>query len=183
MDNAMNFISDQFGILRTNRRWKHSQILFCFIAGTSLASCSQSNEPGSDLAVAKMDRQEMLSTNYLPLNADKPGTPVDPIPYAVPGKYTLVEYFSPYDQECANLEPLLMQLAQSRSDLAIRTINVNRPEAQGVDVESPVMQTMRIQKLPFFLILDPGRNLRAQARPAYEQVMQWVRPISNNPVR
>jgi hypothetical protein len=158
-------------------------LLVLAIAGTCLASCSASQPQGYGLAVEKMDRQEMLSTNYLPLNADKPGTPVDPVLYTVPGKFTLVEYFSPYDQDCVNLDPLLVQLAQTRTDLAIRTINVNRPDVQGIDVDSPIMQYMQIQKLPYFQIYDTTQALRAQARPAYEQVMQWVQPTSNAPVR
>jgi len=180
----MNLISTPLRSARPNGDWKCSQTLaMLMVISIVLASCSESQAPGYDLAVAKMDRQEMLSTNYLPLNADKPGTPVDPVLYTVPGKFTLVEYFSPYDQDCVNLEPLLMQLAQSRTDLAIRTINVNRPEVQSVDVDSPIMQYMQIQKLPYFQIYDTRQNLRAQARPAYEQVMQWVQPASNQPVQ
>lgn len=177
----MSFKSDQF---RTTGIRKSSQVLLALlIAGVCLASCSQPQEQGYDLAVAKMDRQEMLSTNYLALNADKPGTPVDPVLYTVPGKFTIVEYFSPYDQDCVNLAPLLLQLSQTRTDIAIRTINVNRPEVQAVDVDSPIMQYMQIQKLPYFQIYDTRQSLRAQARPAYEQVLQWVQPGSNQPVR
>lgn len=157
-------------------------LLALCVVSSCVVSCS-SPEPGYDLAVAKMDRNEMLTTNYLPLNADKPGTPVDPVLYTVPGKFTLVEYFSPYDQDCANLEPLLIQLAQNRTDIAVRTINVNRPEIQSVDYDSPIMQNMQIQKLPYFQIYDTRQSLRAQARPAYEQVIQWVQPTSNEPVR
>lgn len=180
----MNLISALFSPVRANHGLKLLQALLTLaIAATCCSSCSDSKPKGYDLAVEKMDRQEMLSTNYLPLNADKPGTPVDPVLYTVPGKFTLVEYFSPYDQDCVNLEPLLVQLAQTRTDLAIRTINVNRPDVQGVDVDSPIMQYMQLQKLPYFQIYDTTQNLRAQARPAYEQVMQWVQPTTNAPVR
>lgn len=179
----MNSVPDLVKTFNSGRIWKCSHTIAMLVAATvCLASCSQPKEPGYDLAVAKMDRQEMLSTSYLPLNDDKPGTPVDPVLYTVPGKFTIVEYFSPYDQECVNLEPLLMQLAQNRTDLAIRTINVNRPEVQSLDVESPIMQYMQIQKLPYFQIYDTRQTLRAQARPAYEQVMQWVQPAPNQPV-
>jgi len=65
-------------------------------------------------------------------------------------------------------------LVQTRSDLAVRTVNINRPETQEVDWESPVIQELEIQTLPHLLIYDPAGRLRAQGRPAFEQVKQWV---------
>jgi hypothetical protein len=138
-----------------------------------VSGCSKGGG-GDDLAVAKIPRAQLQATNFLPLNEDKPGTPVDVHRYLVPGKYTIVFFFSRYDPTCQNLEPRLAQLSQDRHDLAIRTVNVNRPEAQAVDWESPVVRQWQITTLPYVQIYDPSQSLRAQGRPAYTQVCQWV---------
>lgn len=130
-----------------------------------------------DLAVAKMPRSEMQATSYLPLNADKPGAFVTVQNYLVPGKYTVVEFFSPYDGVSAQLEPWLIQLTQAKREIAVRTVNVNRTGVQGIDWQSPVLDGQGITKLPYFQIYDPAQTLRAQNRPAYEQVSQWVQSL------
>jgi hypothetical protein len=142
-------------------------------ASATLAGCT--SQPGDDLAVAKLPQEQMLATAYLPLNADKPGTAVEVEKYLVPGKYTLVYFFSPYSG--SPLDAGMQQLAQ-RPDLAVRTVNVNRPEAQGVDYQSPIMLSGEISTLPYIRIYDPSLKLRAHGRPAYEQVMQWLRPAT-----
>jgi thiol-disulfide isomerase/thioredoxin len=145
------------------------------LAVASLAACSNRGV-GSDLAVAKIPVAQLQATNYLPLNDDKPGTPLDVRNYLVPGKYTIVFFFSRYDPTCQNLEPQLAQLAQTQPNLAVRTVNINRPEVQAVDWQSPVVQQMEIRSLPYIQIYEPSLALRAQGRPAYTQVCQWVQP-------
>jgi hypothetical protein len=121
-----------------------------------------------------MSEEDVQAAPFIALNEDMPGTQVDPRSYLARGKYTIVEYFSPFDDKSASLQQSLRQLVQVRSDLAVRTVNINRPEAQGVDWESPVVQELEIQTLPHLLIYDPAGRLRAQGRPAFEQVTQWV---------
>ncbi len=139
-----------------------------------LAGCSPKHDEVDDLAVSKMPTDMMQATSYLPLNPDKPGTPVDVQRYLVPGKYTLVEFFSPYDGPSMSLEPQLMQLAQNNRNVSVRTVNINRPGVQGIDWQSPIVEAAQIQSLPYFVIYDPRQALRAKGRPAYEQVRQWV---------
>ncbi|MBS2005611.1 MAG: hypothetical protein JST01_01130 [Cyanobacteria bacterium SZAS TMP-1] len=141
-----------------------------------LTACS--HDPADDLAVAKMSVEEAQATNYLPLNDDMPGTSVDARHYLVPGKFTIIEYYSPYDQSCINLAPQLIQLARVNNRVAIRTININRPEVQEVDWQSPVAIDAEIKALPYFVMYDPRKILRAKGRPAYEQVNQLVREIA-----
>ena len=142
-----------------------------------LASCAGHSGDG-DLAVDKLPKSQIQATNYLPLNPDKPGMQVNVQRYLVPGKYNIVGYFSPYDGVSINLGQKLVQLTQVRSDIAVRTVNVNRLGVEGIDWQSPIMQEARIQKLPYFEIYDPAQNLRARGRPAYEQVKQWTQSMS-----
>lgn len=137
-----------------------------------LTACA--NEQGSNLAVDKLTIEQQQATNFLPLNPDSPGTPVEVANYLVPGKYTIVAYFSPRDEKSVEIEPKLIQLTQSRNDIALRTVNINRPEVTSVDWQSPIIVQDEIQTLPFFRIYDPGQSLRAQGRPAFEQINQWI---------
>lgn len=150
----------------------------CILLFTLLLTACSGHDAGDDVAVAKLPIGEIQATNYLPLNPDKPGTPVTVRRYLVPGKYNIVGYFSPYDGVSTTLGPQLLQLTQVRNDLAVRTVNVNRPDVQGIDWQSPILQGAQIQKLPYFEIYDPVQNLRARGRPAYEQVSQWVKSLS-----
>lgn len=154
-----------------------SALLFTFTL--LLTACSLRHDDEDDLAVAKLSKSQMQATNFLPLNADKPGSQLDVRRYLTPGKYTIVAYLSPYDEPSTSLEPRLVQLSQVRNDIAVRTVNINRPGVEGVDWQSPIMQNTQIQKLPYFLIYDPAQNLRAKGRPAYEGVMQWLRELPN----
>ncbi|MBX9689222.1 MAG: hypothetical protein K2X27_21110 [Candidatus Obscuribacterales bacterium] len=150
--------------------------LALLLALTQLSACSSSKE---ELAVEKVSKSELQASSFLPLNADKPGTPVNAEKYLVPGKYTIVVFFSPYDPACATLGPQLMQLARVKPDIAVRTININRPGIEGVDWQSPVLQSAQIQAVPHFQIYDTSQNLRAHGRPAYEQVVQWLKTMPN----
>ncbi|MFN8550713.1 MAG: hypothetical protein U0103_04430 [Candidatus Obscuribacterales bacterium] len=170
----MNSISGSVHERRSKPRTRAQAWTALLFALTLLCACSSSRKSTDDLAVAKMSRDQIVATSYLPLNADKPGTPVDAQLYLVPGKYTIVEYFSPYDQTCANLEPRLLRLTQTRNDMAVRTVNINRPEVRQVDWQSPIVQYAGVQSLPFIQIYDTRQCLRAKGRPAFEQVSQWV---------
>lgn len=143
----------------------------------TLALVGCSTQPASDLAVDKLSASQMQETAFLPLNADKPGTPVDVQRYLVPGKYTIVAYFSPYWENYISLGAQLSQLVQVRNDIAVRTVNVNRPGVQGIDWQSPIVQNEGITAMPYFQIFDPAQRLRAHGRPAYEQIMQWVKSL------
>src|SRR6185369_16605578 len=101
---------------------------------TFLVGCSAAQK--SDLAVAKLSESQRQATGFLPLNEDKPGTPVDVDRYTVRGKYTVVFFYSPYCAPCASLESRLIKLTQMRNDIAVRTININRPGVDGIDWQS-----------------------------------------------
>lgn len=147
------------------------------VAVSLVSACSRPEDGPDDVAVANMPTSQIESTSFLSLNDDKPGTWVTVTRYLAKGKYTIVHYFSSYDGASPSLLPRLAQLTQSRNDIAVRTVNVNRPEVQGIDWESPVMVKLGIEKLPFFQIYDPAMRLRAQARPAHQQVMQWLQAL------
>ena len=78
----------------------------------------------------------------------------------VQGKITVVDFFSQYCPPCMRLAPLLEQLAQKRSDLAIKKVNIQRPEVSGkIDWQSPLAKQLGLHSIPHFMIFDQKGKL------------------------
>jgi thiol-disulfide isomerase/thioredoxin len=107
-------------------------------------------------------------------NRSNPGQTLDVNALAVQGKTTLIDFHSPFCPPCVQLAPLMAQLAAKRPDLAIKKVNINRPEAQGIDWRSPLAQQYQIRQVPYFMIFSPQGQLMAQGREASETVERWL---------
>jgi hypothetical protein len=70
---------------------------------------------------------------------------------------------------------VLAQLAKKRSDLAIKKVNINRPEVNGIDWRSPLAQQYQIRQVPYFMIFSPQGQLVAQGRDAVDIVGRWLK--------
>jgi thiol-disulfide isomerase/thioredoxin len=106
--------------------------------------------------------------------AGRAGETLDPKTLPVSGKVTLVEFTSPYCGPCLSLAPLLEQLSAKRPDLAIKKININRPEVKTIDWRSPVAQQYGIRSVPYIVIFDSKGKVMAQGRPAMQQLSGWL---------
>ncbi|MCX5892648.1 MAG: thioredoxin family protein [Deltaproteobacteria bacterium] len=108
-------------------------------------------------------------------NAGRGGQPIDLKSLPVKGKITVVDFFSQYCPPCMQLAPLLEQLAQKRSDLAIKKVNIQRPEfSGGIDFRSPLGQQLGLRSIPHFMIFDKGGKLTVEGKEAYKQVLGWL---------
>ncbi len=92
----------------------------------------------------------------------------------VRGKTTVVDFYSPYCPPCMYLAPLLARLGESRSDLSIQRVNINRPEVNGIDWRSPLAQQYQIKSVPYFMIFNPQGKLQAQGKEAFDLVRGWL---------
>ena len=72
------------------------------------------------------------------------------------------------------LAPIMAKLAAKRPDLAIKKVNINRPEVNGIDWQSPLAQQYQIRQVPYFMIFSPQGQLVAQGRDAVETVQRWL---------
>lgn len=108
-------------------------------------------------------------------NAGRGGQTLDLKRLATPGKTTLIDIYSPFCPPCVRLAPVMEQLAQRRPDLAIKKVNLNRPEVRGIDWQSPLANQYHIRQVPYFMIFSPQGKLVAQGREAVEQVRRWLR--------
>lgn len=108
-------------------------------------------------------------------NAGRGGQPLELNKLPVKGKITVVDFFSQYCPPCMRLGPLLEQLAQKRSDLAIKKVDIQRPEVSGkIDWQSPLAQQLELHSIPHFMIFDERGKLSSQGQEAMKQVIGWL---------
>jgi thiol-disulfide isomerase/thioredoxin len=107
-------------------------------------------------------------------NPGRGGETLDLNSLAVPGRVTMVEFYSPYCPPCLSLAPLLEQLSARRSDLAIKKVNINRPEVKGIDWKSPLVRQYSIRSVPYFVIFDPKGKVAVHGKAATRQLEDWL---------
>jgi thiol-disulfide isomerase/thioredoxin len=107
-------------------------------------------------------------------NHGNPGQTLDIKSLVVKGKTTLIDFHSPYCPPCVQLAPIIAQLAAKRPDLAVKKVNINRPEVRGIDWRSPLAEQYQIRQVPFFMILNPEGKPLAQGRQAAETLERWL---------
>ena len=108
-------------------------------------------------------------------NRGNPGQTLDVNSLVVQGKTTLIDFHSPFCPPCVQLAPIMAKLAAKRPDLAIKKVDINRPEVQGIDWRSPLAQQYQIRQVPYFMIFNPQGQPVAQGREATEMVERWLK--------
>ena len=108
-------------------------------------------------------------------NAGNPGQTLDVKSLLAQGKTTLIDFYSPFCPPCVRLAPIMARLAAKRPDLAIKKVNINRPEVKGIDWRSPLAQKYQIRQVPYFMVFSPQGKLVAQGREAAETVERWLK--------
>jgi thiol-disulfide isomerase/thioredoxin len=110
----------------------------------------------------------------LEVNAANPGETLDLKSLAVQGKTTLIDVYSPFCPPCLALAPVIEKLAEKRPDLAIKKLNINRPDVKGIDWKSPLAQQYHIRSVPYFMILNPRGKIVAEGQAAMSQLKSWL---------
>lgn len=112
------------------------------------------------------------------INSDNPGEEIDLNDYVVSGKYTIFDFSSEYCPACKHIAPYLVDVTKSRADIAVRSIDINRPDVQGIDWGSPVCKQHHIRFAPYFIIYGPGHKLLAEGRDATAQIEKLINSTS-----
>ncbi len=111
-------------------------------------------------------------------NAGREGQAIDLKSLPVKGKITVVDFFSQYCPPCMAIAPLMEQLAQKRSELAIKKLSIQRPEVSGgIDWQSPLAQQMGFGSIgiPYFMVFNQNGELAAKGDEARKQVVGWLK--------
>lgn len=108
------------------------------------------------------------------INENNPGQEVAITESIVKGKYTVFDFYSFYCGPCMQIAPLLEKLAEKRDDIAIRSIDINRKDIDGIDFDSPVCRQYNIESIPYFKIYDKNGKFMLEGKPAREQINKWM---------
>jgi thiol-disulfide isomerase/thioredoxin len=102
------------------------------------------------------------------------GQPVKIEDYLVPGKTTVVDFYSKFCPPCMALAPLIEQLHRTRTDLAVVEVDINRPGVVGIDWQSPVVREFQLDSIPRLTVYGPDGKLVADGLQARELVIGWL---------
>ena len=110
-------------------------------------------------------------------NPGRSGQTLDLKSLPVKGSTTVVDCYSQYCPPCMRLAPLLEQLAEKRSDLVIKKVDIQRPEISGhIDWQSPLAKQLGLGSIgiPYFIIFDQNGKQMAQGKEATKRVLGWL---------
>ena len=90
--------------------------------------------------------------------------------HLVAGQITVFEFYSKYCGPCRQIAPMLASLDERRDDVTVIRVNINRPDVEGIDWESPVVSQYGIRSVPHFIIYGPPGDLEAEGDEAYSLI-------------
>ncbi|MFP4248733.1 MAG: thioredoxin family protein [Armatimonadota bacterium] len=105
------------------------------------------------------------------------GERVDLEDYLVDGKTVLFDFTSKYCPPCQAIAPRLERLATEREDIVLVKVDINRPDVQGIDWQSPVVEQYGIRGIPHFKIYGPEGTLEAEGGAAQGMVDNWLNEL------
>lgn len=95
--------------------------------------------------------------------------------YLVPGKTTVFDFYSKYCPPCMRIAPGVKKLHETRDDIAVVEVDINRPDIEGIDWQSPVAREFQLDSIPHFKIYGPDGKLKSEGDDAYETIQNWVK--------
>jgi thiol-disulfide isomerase/thioredoxin len=101
------------------------------------------------------------------------GQEVNLADYVVPGKTTVFDFYSEYCGPCRTIAPQLEKLHMARADVAVVKVDINRPDAKGIDWRSPVARQFNLHSIPHFKVYGPDGKLKAEGDEARTMVARW----------
>jgi thiol-disulfide isomerase/thioredoxin len=93
--------------------------------------------------------------------------------YLVPGKTTIFDFTSKYCGPCQAIAPYVEKLHLTRDDIAVVSVDINRPDVKGIDWNSPVARQYDMHSIPHFKVFGPDGKLIAEGDPARKLVTSW----------
>ncbi len=73
------------------------------------------------------------------------------------------------------LAPMLAAMAAKRPKTQVVKLNIDRPNAQGIDFDSPLAKQYNLSGIPHLMVFDENGQLKAQGREALNMVLEWCR--------
>lgn len=82
--------------------------------------------------------------------------------FLVPGKTVVFDFTSKFCGPCQAYNEPLKLLHAKRADLVVVKVNINRPNFNGIDWQSPVAQQYGLHSIPHFKVYSPAGKLIAE---------------------
>jgi len=111
------------------------------------------------------------------------GETVNLADYVVPGKTTVFDFTSKYCGPCQAYNEPLHELHAKRADIAIVKVDINRPDVNGIDWQSPVARQFDLHSIPHFKVYGPDGKLRAEDKIVFGPDGRPDRTASSNAAR
>lgn len=127
---------------------------------------------GDALKEARRGRLEVLGTKNMKIVAH--GEEIDLAKELVPGKTCIVDFFSEYCGPCMQIAPYLEQLVDSRDDLLLVKVDINRPGHEGIDWASPAAQQFKLESIPALAVYDGEGKLVAEGDAGRDKVFEML---------
>jgi hypothetical protein len=106
--------------------------------------------------------------------AGNPGERVDLNAILQKHKTTVVLFHSENCVYSSQMLSLVERFARARGDLCVCAVNIDRPDSEGIDFDSPVANQFDIHAVPKFRIYDERGVLAATDDEAKAQVKRWM---------
>lgn len=107
------------------------------------------------------------------------GQPVKLTDYLVPGKTVVFDFYSDFCGPCVQVAPALEKLHQTKPDVVVVKVDINRPGVKGIDWKSPVAQQYRLNSIPHFKVYGPDGKLKAEDGPNSARAREMVMAMLN----
>lgn len=137
---------------------------FLFLGAALAASCvvARADDSSGDLKTKGAEPREISM-----------GQEVKLTDYLVPGKITIFDFYSHYCPPCMAEAPRVKKLHETRADVAVVEVDVNRPGVKGIDWSSPVVKEFQLDSIPHFKVFNPDGKLMAEGDDARLLVDSW----------
>jgi thiol-disulfide isomerase/thioredoxin len=106
-------------------------------------------------------------------NQSAPGERMELTSCLVPGKTTLIEFYSDSCPPCHEMARVLDNLAQHKPELAVRRLSIDRRGSAGIDWDSPLAEQYHVDVVPAFRVYGPTGKLTADGSAAKDLVREW----------
>lgn len=127
---------------------------------------------GDDIRRAREECRRILGIRDMKVIGH--GEKVDLEGSLVAGKTNIVDFYSVHCGPCMQMAPYLEELVDSRTDLYLVKVDIDRPGAQGIDWESPTARQFQLQSIPHLRIYGPDGKLQAEGDAARQRIIQMI---------
>lgn len=127
---------------------------------------------GDDVKRAREESRRILGIRDMKIIGH--GEEVDLATNLTAGKTNIVDFYSVHCGPCMQLAPYLEALVDSRADLYLVKVDIDRPGSQGIDWQSPTAQQFKLDSIPHLKIYGPDGKLQAEGDEARQRVIKMI---------